>query len=61
MEDDSSIQAALIRGLAAINTYQGPAHQPAFIMSALGMVKAGLGVAILPASVLQSEDRRELD
>ncbi len=61
LDDDSSIWADVIRGLAAVKIYHGPVAQPAFIISALGMVKANLGVAILPASVLQAEDRRLLN
>ena len=52
MGRDSSVRAVVDRALASIGYFAAPAYEASSISTALGMVKAGLGVAILPASVL---------
>ena len=45
--------ARLSIALAAIGHLDPPAYKASYISTALGMVEAGLGVTILPASVLR--------
>jgi DNA-binding transcriptional LysR family regulator len=55
MNRDSSVRNVVEHGLAAIGHISPPAFEAAYMSTALGMVKAGLGVTILPASVLEME------
>jgi DNA-binding transcriptional LysR family regulator len=52
MSRDSTVRTVVDRGLAAIGHFAPPAHEASYISTALGMVRAGLGVTILPSSVL---------
>ena len=60
MGRDSSVRAVVDRGLAAIGHFAPPAYEAEYISTALGMVEAGLGVTILPASVLRIDRGRQL-
>jgi len=60
MDREASVRAVVDRGLASIGHFAAPAYEAAYISTALGMVKAGLGITILPASVLQMENTQEL-
>ena len=60
MVRDSSVRAVVDRALASIGYFDAPAYEAAYISTALGMVEAGLGVTILPASVLRMDRGREL-
>jgi LysR family carnitine catabolism transcriptional activator len=60
MERDSTVRTVVDRGLAAIGHYAPPAYEAEYISTALGMVKAGLGITILPASVLEMENPENL-
>ena len=55
MGRDSSVRAVVDRALAAIGHLDPPAYEASYISTALGMVEAGLGVTILPASVLRMD------
>jgi DNA-binding transcriptional LysR family regulator len=55
MGRDSSVRAVVDRALAAIGHFDPPAYEASYISTALGMVEAGLGVTILPASVLRMD------
>ena len=60
MGRDSSVRTVVDRALAAIGHFSAPAYEASYISTALGMVEAGLGVAILPASVLHMGGARGL-
>jgi len=60
MGRDSSVRTVVDRALAAIGHFAAPAYEASYISTALGMVEAGLGVAILPASVLHMGGARGL-
>ena len=49
------MRAVVDRALAAIGHLDPPAYEASYISTALGMVEAGLGVTILPASVLRMD------
>ena len=55
MGRDSSVRAVVDRALAGIGHLDPPAYEASYISTALGMVEAGLGVTILPASVLRMD------
>ncbi len=55
MGRDSSVRAVVDRALAAIGHLDPPAYEASYISTALGMVEAGLGITILPASVLRMD------
>jgi DNA-binding transcriptional LysR family regulator len=56
MTRESSVRTVVDRGFAAVGHFAAPTYEAAYISTALGMVKAGLGVTILPASVLAMQD-----
>lgn len=60
MSRDSSVRAVVDRAFAAIGHFDPPSYEAAYISTALGMVEAGLGVTILPASVLRMDRGRGL-
>ena len=61
MDRESTVRTVVDRALASIGHYAPPAFEASYMSTALGMVKAGLGVTILPESVLEMEDNRDLD
>ncbi len=60
MSRDSSVRAVVDRALASIGDFAPPAYEASYISTALGMVEAGLGTTILPASVLRMDSGRDL-
>ena len=60
MDRNSSVRAVIESALTRIPNFAGPAYEAAYISTALGMVRGRLGVAIVPETVLQMEDRRRL-
>lgn len=56
----SSVRAVVDRALASIGYFDAPAYEAEYISTALGMVEAGLGVTILPASVLRMDRGTDL-
>ncbi len=60
MDTESSVRALVDDAFAAMGTFVQPAWETAYISTALAMAKAGLGVTILPASVLEMDDSRHL-
>ena len=60
MSRDSSVRAVVDRAFAAIGHFGPPSYEASYISTALGMVEAGLGVTILPASVLRMDRGRGL-
>jgi DNA-binding transcriptional LysR family regulator len=55
MSRDSTVRTLVDTGLAAIGHFTTPAYEVGFMSTALGMVRAGLGVTILPASSVDLE------
>ena len=50
MDSDTSVRAIVDRAFVAAGRLPIPACEAIYMMTAVGMVKAGLGVAVLPAS-----------
>jgi DNA-binding transcriptional LysR family regulator len=48
------------RAFASIGHFAPPSYEASYISTALGMVEAGLGITILPASVLRMDRGRNL-
>ncbi|HEY2013356.1 MAG TPA: LysR family transcriptional regulator [Bryobacteraceae bacterium] len=60
MGRDSSVRAVVDRAFASIGHFAPPSYEASYISTALGMVEAGLGITILPASVLRMDRGRNL-
>ena len=60
MGRDSSVRTVVDRALADIGHFSPPDYEAGYIFTALGMVEAGLGITILPSSVLRMSRSREL-
>jgi len=60
MNRDSTVRTVVDGGLASIGHFAAPAYEAAYMSTALGMVKAGLGVTILPSSALDIEGAPDL-
>ena len=60
MGRDSSVRTVVDRALAGIGHFSPPDYEAGYISTALGMVEAGLGITILPSSVLRMSRSREL-
>jgi DNA-binding transcriptional LysR family regulator len=53
MNRDSSVRRIVDDACAAIGRIAAPAHEPEFMATAIGMVRAGLGATLLPSSALE--------
>jgi DNA-binding transcriptional LysR family regulator len=53
MNRDSSVRRIVDDACAAIGRIASPAYEPAFMATAIGMVRAGLGATLLPSSALE--------
>lgn len=53
MDRQSSVRVIVDRAYAAHGTVPLPAYEAAFMATAMGMVRAGLGVTVLPASAFE--------
>ena len=60
MDSDSSVRAVVDDAFAASGIFVQPAWQATYISTALALARAGLGVTILPACVLEMDGRRGL-
>jgi LysR family transcriptional regulator, carnitine catabolism transcriptional activator len=60
MESGSSVRSMVDRALEEVEPPIVPAYEAAYISTALGMVKAGLGITILPSSSIEFEGARGL-
>jgi DNA-binding transcriptional LysR family regulator len=60
MDRDSSVRAVVDDAFAAMDTLIAPAWEATYISTALALARAGLGVTILPASVLEMDGGRHL-
>jgi DNA-binding transcriptional LysR family regulator len=53
MDPQSSVRMLVDRAFESIGHFPTPAYEATYMSSAVGMVKAGLGVAFLPSSALE--------
>jgi DNA-binding transcriptional LysR family regulator len=53
MDRDSSVRRIVDQACAALGRIATPAYEPAFMATAIGMVRAGLGATLLPSSALE--------
>jgi LysR family transcriptional regulator, carnitine catabolism transcriptional activator len=56
MERESSVRMLVDRAFESIGHYPTPAYEATYMSSAVGMVRAGLGVAFLPSSTLEMSE-----
>jgi DNA-binding transcriptional LysR family regulator len=60
MSRDSTVRRTVEEAFAAAGTLATPVHEPAFMSTAIAMVRAGLGVAILPSSAAEVRAAKDL-
>jgi DNA-binding transcriptional LysR family regulator len=60
MSRDSTVRTVVDAALASIGHFAAPAYEATYMSTALGMVKAGLGVTILPSTALDIESSPDL-
>jgi DNA-binding transcriptional LysR family regulator len=53
MDRQTSVRMLVDRAFESIGCFPTPAYEATYMSSAVGMVKAGLGVAFLPSSTLE--------
>ncbi len=53
MDRDSSVRRIVDQACATLGQIAAPAYEPAFMATAIGMVRAGLGATLLPSSALE--------
>ena len=53
MNRDSSVRRIVDSACASLGRMPAPAYEPAFMATAIGMVRAGLGATLLPSSALE--------
>jgi DNA-binding transcriptional LysR family regulator len=56
MERDSSVRMLVDRAFESIGHFPTPAYEATYMSSAVGMVRAGLGVTFLPSSTLEMSE-----
>jgi DNA-binding transcriptional LysR family regulator len=56
MDKDSSVRRLVDRAFEAIGEFATPAFEAIYMSTAAGMVRAGLGVALLPSSAFETGD-----
>lgn len=61
MDREFSVREVIEDALSRIETFSGPEYETTYISTTLAMVRVGLGVAIVPETVFQMEDRRKLN
>jgi LysR family carnitine catabolism transcriptional activator len=59
MSRDSTVRTVVDSGLASVGYFAPPAYEAIYMSTALAMVRAGLGVTILPSSALDAESRTD--
>ncbi|HEV8257934.1 MAG TPA: LysR family transcriptional regulator [Casimicrobiaceae bacterium] len=60
MDRDSSVRRIVDQACAALGRIATPAHEPAFMATAIGMVRAGLGATVLPSSAFETTTASDL-
>jgi LysR family transcriptional regulator, carnitine catabolism transcriptional activator len=60
MDRDSSVRRIVDQACAALGRMATPAYEPAFMATAIGMVRAGLGATLLPSSALEIASASDL-
>ena len=60
MDRDSSVRRIVDQACAALGRIATPAYEPAFMATAIGMVRAGLGATLLPSSALEIASASDL-
>jgi DNA-binding transcriptional LysR family regulator len=60
MSRDSTVRRIVEEAFAASGTLATPVQEPAFMSTAIAMVRAGLGVAILPSSAAEVRAAKDL-
>ena len=53
MNRDSSVRRIVDAACASLGRMPAPAYEPAYMATAIGMVRAGLGATLLPSSALE--------
>ncbi len=53
MDQQSSVRTLIDRAFVSIGHYATPAYEVTYMSTAVGMVKAGLGLTFLPSSALE--------
>jgi DNA-binding transcriptional LysR family regulator len=56
MDPQSSVRMLVDRAFNSIGQYPAPAYEATYMSTAVGMVKAGLGVAFLPSAALEMSE-----
>jgi DNA-binding transcriptional LysR family regulator len=56
MDGQSSVRMIVDRAFGAIGHFPAAAYEASYMSSAIGMVKAGLGIAFLPSSMLDTTE-----
>ena len=59
-DPESTVRHIVDHAFGALGTPVVPVQEVTYMATAIGMVKAGLGVAILPSSALELDERRSL-
>jgi DNA-binding transcriptional LysR family regulator len=60
MSRDSTVRRIVEEAFAASGRLTTPVHEPAFMATAIAMVRAGLGIAILPSSAAEVRAAKDL-
>jgi LysR family transcriptional regulator, carnitine catabolism transcriptional activator len=60
MSRDSTVRRIVEEAFAASGRLAAPVHEPAFMATAIAMVRAGLGIAILPSSAAEVRAAKDL-
>lgn len=60
MSRESTVRRIVEEAFAASGRLAAPVHEPAFMATAIAMVRAGLGVAILPSSAAEVRAAKDL-
>jgi LysR family transcriptional regulator, carnitine catabolism transcriptional activator len=60
MDRDSSVRRIVDQACATLGRIAAPAYEPAFMATAIGMVRAGLGATLLPSSALEIASAADL-
>lgn len=60
MDKESSVRKLVDRAFESIGTFVVPAFEVTYMSTAAGMVKAGLGVALLPSSAFETGELTDL-
>jgi DNA-binding transcriptional LysR family regulator len=56
MDPQSSVRSLVDRAFESVGQFPAPAYEATYLSTAVGMVKAGLGIAFLPSSTLEMSE-----